>query len=233
MSSKQNLLVTNYLESILSLPSLCVVPHNTKFGVFSPINWISRKKAIKDVLILKRRKKVTIYVGLQQKSAFENFKQLPPDDLLLDSATNLGPLISLWELDKFKNYWNKSFRTSKILTLLYQQFSNLLISQRYMSGPRLGALSNNRWSEGIETVYRISYCTFMLDGLFTFGVIIQILRKTKLNTWSDCIEPVSGVWTGIVNCRRIHCLKRVRYMATCVDLTNAVSAALLASLSRG
>jgi hypothetical protein len=35
----------------------------------------------------------------------------------------------------------KSFRTSKILTLLYQQFSNLLISQRDMSGPNLGALS--------------------------------------------------------------------------------------------
>ncbi len=34
--------------------------------------------------------------------------------------------------------------------LLYQQFSNLLISQHDMSGPRLGALSNNRWSWGSE-----------------------------------------------------------------------------------
>jgi hypothetical protein len=67
-----------------------------------------------------------------------------PDHLLLDSAPNLGPLISRWELGKFKNCWNKSFRTSEILTLLYQQFSNLLISQTDMSGPRLGALSNNR-----------------------------------------------------------------------------------------
>jgi hypothetical protein len=49
-------------------------------------------------------------------------------------------------LDKFRNCWNKSFRTSKILTLSYQKFSNLLISQRDMSGPRFGALSNNRWS---------------------------------------------------------------------------------------
>ncbi len=56
------------------------------------------------------------------------FTALPPDHLLLDSAPNIGPLISLWELDKFKNCWNKSFRASKILTLLYQQFSNLLIS---------------------------------------------------------------------------------------------------------
>ncbi len=59
-------------------------------------------------------------------------------------------LISHWELDKFKTCLNKSFRTSKILTLFYQQFSNLLISQRDMSGPRLGALSNNRWSGDIE-----------------------------------------------------------------------------------
>ncbi len=72
-----------------------------------------------------------------------------PDHLLLDSDPNLGPLISSWELiGKFKNCWNKSFWKSKILTVLYQQFSNLLISQRDMSGPRLGALSNNRWSVG-------------------------------------------------------------------------------------
>ncbi len=66
--------------------------------------------------------------------------------LLLGSVLNIGPVISRWELEKFKNSWNKSFRTSMILTLLYQQLSNLLISQRDMSGPKLGALSNNRWS---------------------------------------------------------------------------------------
>ncbi len=49
----------------------------------------------------------------------------PPHHLLLDSAPNLGPLKSHLELDKFKIFWNKSFRTSKILTLLYQQFLNL------------------------------------------------------------------------------------------------------------
>jgi hypothetical protein len=67
------------------------------------------------------------------------------DHLLLDRSPNIGPLISRWELDKFKSCWNKSFRTSEILTLLYQQFLNLLIFQR-MSGPRLVALSNIRWS---------------------------------------------------------------------------------------
>ncbi len=74
---------------------------------------------------------------------------LPFDHLLLDRSPNIRPHISRWELDKFKNCWNKSFRSSKILTLLYQQFSNLLISQRDMSSPRLGALSYNRWFGGI------------------------------------------------------------------------------------
>ncbi len=69
-----------------------------------------------------------------------------PHHLLLDSVPNIGPLISCWELDKFKNCSYKSFRTFKIPTLLYQQFSSMLISQRDMSGPRLGALSNNRRS---------------------------------------------------------------------------------------
>jgi hypothetical protein len=73
---------------------------------------------------------------------------VPLDHLLLDRFSNIGQLMSRWELDKFKNCWNKSFRTSKILTLLYQQFSNLLIFQRDMSGPRSGALSNNRWLGG-------------------------------------------------------------------------------------
>jgi hypothetical protein len=69
---------------------------------------------------------------------------VPPDHLSLDSAPNIGPPMSRSELDKFKNCWNKSFRISKILTLLHQQFSNLLISQLDMSGPRLGSLSINR-----------------------------------------------------------------------------------------
>ncbi len=72
-----------------------------------------------------------------------------PDHLLLDWSPKIGPLISRWELDKFKNCLNKSFRTSKIVTLLYQQFSNSLISQQEMSGSRLGALSNNRWLGGM------------------------------------------------------------------------------------
>ncbi len=75
--------------------------------------------------------------------------EVHPNHLLLDSAPKIGPLIFRWELDKFKNCWNKSFITSRIMTLLYQQFLNLLVFQWDMSGPRLGELSNNRWSGGI------------------------------------------------------------------------------------
>ncbi len=74
--------------------------------------------------------------------------KLPLDHLSLDRSLIIGPLISRWELEKFKNCWNERFSTSKILKLLHQQFSNLLISQGDMNGPRLGALSINRWSGG-------------------------------------------------------------------------------------
>jgi hypothetical protein len=71
----------------------------------------------------------------------------------LDRFPNIRPLIYIslgtWQI---QTLLEKSFRTSKILTLLYQQFSNLLISQQDMSGPRLGALSNNRWS-GVHKCY--------------------------------------------------------------------------------
>jgi hypothetical protein len=100
---------------------------------------------------------------------------VPPDHLLLDRSPNIGPLISCWELDKFKNCWNKSFRTSKILTLLYQKFSNLLISQQAMSGPRLGALSNNRWSGGI---YRYFLTKRIEISRLTPGIIVpKFARK--------------------------------------------------------
>ncbi len=78
------------------------------------------------------------------KTAEDIHQEFTPDHLLLGRSPNTGPLISRWELDKFKNSSNKSSRTSKILTMLYQQFFKLFISQRNMSGPRLGALSNDR-----------------------------------------------------------------------------------------
>ncbi len=75
-------------------------------------------------------------------------RRVPADHLLLDSALNLGPLISRWEINKFENCSYKSVRILEVLKFLFQQFMNLSSSQRDMSGPILGALSNNRWSGG-------------------------------------------------------------------------------------
>ncbi len=72
-----------------------------------------------------------------------------PDHLLSDSALDLAPLISRWYFNKFKNCWYRSVRILKVLKLLFHQFLNLSTSQRDMSGPILGDLSNNRWSGGI------------------------------------------------------------------------------------
>jgi hypothetical protein len=91
--------------------------------------------------------------------------RLPTDHLLLDRSPNIGPFISHWELDKFKNCWDKSCRTSKILTLLYEQLLNLLISQQDISGPILGDLSNNRWSWGNFGLQKKSKCR-PWDALF-------------------------------------------------------------------
>jgi hypothetical protein len=74
---------------------------------------------------------------------------VPSDHLFLDSAPNLGPLISRWEIAKFENCWYKSAGILEVLKLLLQQLLNLSSFQRDMSGPILGTLSNNRWSGGI------------------------------------------------------------------------------------
>jgi hypothetical protein len=125
------------------------------------LNWSTNVSIRIMMMKLTRRNKycISIQVLYDQRSAIyvgrkPMFLKVPLDHPLLDRSPNIGPLISRWELDKFKNCWNKSFITSKILTLLYQQFSNLLISQRDMSGPRLGTLSNNMWSGGIRSILR-------------------------------------------------------------------------------
>ncbi len=115
-----------------------------------------------------------------------------PDHLLLDKSSNIGPLISGWELD-FRNCKDKSFKTSKILTHLYQQFSNLLISHRDMSGPRLGALSNNRWSGGSSsTIYN--------------QVLVLPTTEAITSKWSP--KSVGGtLFSVIVNGVKIHALQ--------------------------
>jgi hypothetical protein len=47
---------------------------------------------------------------------------IPPDHLSLDSAPNLGPLISRWEINKFKNCWYKTVRILEVLKLCFSNF---------------------------------------------------------------------------------------------------------------
>ncbi len=58
---------------------------------------------------------------------------IPPDHLLLDSAPNLGPPISRWEINKFESCWYKSVRILEVLKLLFQQFLDLSSSQQDMN----------------------------------------------------------------------------------------------------
>jgi hypothetical protein len=60
----------------------------------------------------------------------------------------LKTLKSCWEIKKFKNRWQKSVRILEGLNFLLQQFWNLSSSQRDMSRPILGDLSNHTWSRG-------------------------------------------------------------------------------------
>jgi hypothetical protein len=46
---------------------------------------------------------------------------VPHDRLLLDSAPNIGPLISRWEINEFENCWYKSVRILEVLKLLFKQ----------------------------------------------------------------------------------------------------------------
>jgi hypothetical protein len=98
---------------------------------------------------------------------------LPSDHLLLDSAPNLGPLISYWEINKFENCWYKSVRILEVLKVSFQHFLNLPSSQQDMSGSILGALSNNRWSWGIQTNFQRSF-------FFCFGLKLMLSTTTWL-----------------------------------------------------
>ncbi len=100
---------------------------------------------------------------------------VPPDHLLLDSAPNLGPLISRWEVNKFGNCRYKGFRISEVQKLLFQQFLNLPSSQQDLSGPILGDLSNNRRSGG-STVVRYIFCNQDLYRLWS----VKLSNQTTL-----------------------------------------------------
>ncbi len=86
---------------------------------------------------------------------------VPSDHLLLESAPNLGPLISRWEINKFENCRYKCVRILEVLKRLFQQFLNLSSSQRDMSGPTLGDLSNNVIG-GYESYRTFENCSAMV-----------------------------------------------------------------------
>jgi hypothetical protein len=74
------------------------------------------------ILALLQMEKIATIKSSGRPRIRNRFDIVPPDHLLLDRSPNIGPLISRLEVVKFKNCLNKSFRTFKILTLLYQQF---------------------------------------------------------------------------------------------------------------
>ncbi len=75
--------------------------------------------------------------------SISKLKKVPCNHLFLYSAANLGPLIPLWEINKFKNCCYKSVRILEVLKLLFLQCLNLSSFQRDMSRPILGEVSNN------------------------------------------------------------------------------------------
>jgi hypothetical protein len=96
--------------------------------------------------------------------------------LLLDSAPNLGPLISRWEINKFESCWcSKSVRILEVLKLFFQQFSNLSSFQQDMNGPILGALSNNRWL-GIDRT-----CYSLKKMLLNHGLTVKLLKRLAIS----------------------------------------------------
>ncbi len=103
--------------------------------------------------------------------------------LLLDSAPNLGPLISRWEINRFENCWYKCQDFKGSIKLLFQQFLNLSSLHQGISGPILGALSNNRWSGGTISVTSLWSIT---------KPACDALQELMANAFPECVsdDPV-------------------------------------------
>ncbi len=142
-----------------------------------------------------------------------------PDRLLLDRSPNIGPLIIRWEIEKFKNCWNKSFRTSRILALLYLQFSNMLISQRDMSGPRLGALSNNRWSKVVQSLHEVQKLQ-KVQNLHE----VQRLMRSKVRSFDG-----NAVYDNVNQTFNLFILKTLCFLNGCLIIASNLIVSLLSS----
>jgi hypothetical protein len=124
----------------------------------------------------------SVYLWLQNTWAIwsKSSRLLPSDHLSLNNAPNLGPLIPRWEINKFENCWYKSVRILKVLNLLFQPFLNLSSSQRDVSGPILGALSNNKWSGNSKYTENV---TFVASGnraiQFIWKLVLAYMRQRE------------------------------------------------------
>jgi hypothetical protein len=114
-----------------------------------------------------------------------------PDHLLLYSAPNLGPLISRWDINKFENCWYKSVRILEVLKLLFQQFLHLSRSQRFMRGPILGELSNNRWLGGNNFKYKIYWQCFNLRYTLYIYIVLYCSLESLMEYIQTIFYPVS------------------------------------------
>jgi hypothetical protein len=98
--------------------------------------------------------------------------------LILDQSYLVG------EINKFENCWYKSVRILEVLKLLFPQFLNLSSSQRDMSGPRFGDLSNDRWSGGTGSFSQgISYPLECVLGILTWNNITLLIVRCNDSTY--------------------------------------------------
>jgi hypothetical protein len=107
---------------------------------------------------------------------------------ILDSAFNLGPLISHWEINELENCWYKSVRILEVLKLLFQQILNLSSSQWDVSGPILRALSNNRWLG--DPCLSVSYT---VHGLRIFDCGMATNKRKKKKKVESVVDPQAKI----------------------------------------
>ncbi len=129
------------------------------------------------------------YLVLKIISYASSFWGIPLDHPILDSALNLGPLISRWEINKFENCWYKRVKILEILKLLIQHFVNLSSSKWDMSGPVLGVLSNNRWS-GVSLVRRYILCSFLHRVEKNWSFFFPSLISRRGSVADNVVEPL-------------------------------------------
>ncbi len=149
-------------------------------GIFKCISWLNGSFFEGDELgLLKLGVKTYLMAPMSplHSSTFLKSSHIHPDHLLLVSAPNLGPIISRWEINEFENCWYKSVRILEVLKLLFQQYLNFSSSQRDMSGPILGVLSDNMWSGGIAYVARCGTSPMILP--------VNVCLRRHPRVWVD------------------------------------------------